>query len=186
MNNLSKRIKLLQKLNKDKKLHKFLNKVENRLYFTLRLRNCVYTAGCGGSHGSGAEHLTGELVGRFKRNRKAFNSECLSGASAGVITAIVNDYGFKFSISRQLEGKAKSLDVFICFSTSGNSPNIVEALKWCKKNNRVSFAFLGKTGGKAKHLATYSYIVPSNDTAFIQEIHLAMLHMLMERLENET
>lgn len=179
---MKERIKLLQKVNKDPKFWKFIDLCVIKIRSINALTATAFIAGCGGSH-SDADHFAGELLGRYKKNRHPYRAECLSGASSGVITCIANDFGFEHIISRQLQAKAAYSDGLFVFSTSGNSPSIINALQESQNQKIISLAFLGKGGGKAKKLADAYYIVPSNNTAHVQEIHTIMMHEIMERLE---
>jgi D-sedoheptulose 7-phosphate isomerase len=179
---IEKRIQLLKKVQTDEKFVSFFNDVLELLWIKCRLKQPIYVAGNGGS-ATHAQHLSGELIGRFKKNRGPYNVECLN-SDIGAITCIANDFGYEQIFKRQLQAKAKTNDVFVAFTTSGNSANIVEALKYCNRHGIVSIVFTGSNGGKANLLATYSYVVPSKSTALIQDIHHIIIHMLCEKLED--
>lgn len=143
----------------------------------------VLTAGNGGS-AADALHLAEELVGRFHKERRSLGAVCLS-ADPTLLTCIGNDYGFEHLFSRQVEGLGKSGDVLVIFSTSGNSPNLVLALKTAKSLGISTVAVLGKDGGQSKGLADHEIIVPSSETARIQVIHTFILHSWLEIIERE-
>lgn len=139
-----------------------------------------------GNGGSAAEcgHLVGELLGRYKSNRKPYAAVNLCDPS--VITCIANDFGYKYVFSRQIEGfrDAGLRDVVVvAFSTSGNSKNIVEALKYSKAHNIPSFLFTGEKPGKASKYASHIVSTPHPEVAVIQEGHLSFIHQLCDRLE---
>jgi D-sedoheptulose 7-phosphate isomerase len=141
----------------------------------------LYIAGNGGS-AADAQHLAAEFVSKFSRPRGPLPSEALT-VDSSVVTAIANDYGYEKIFSRQLEAKATSKDVFLGLSTSGSSPNIIEALKVCKAMNIKSIVFTGYKGGNSKELADYCIMVPGKSTALIQELHVVLYHTLCETVE---
>ena len=141
----------------------------------------VLTAGNGGS-AADALHMAEELVGRFHKERRSLGAVCLS-ADPTLLTCIGNDYGFDRLFSRQMEGLGKPSDVLVIFSTSGNSQNLVQALKTAQTLGITSVAVLGKDGGQSKGLAEYEIIVPSSVTARIQEVHTFILHSWLEMIE---
>ncbi len=143
----------------------------------------VLLAGNGGS-ASQATHIAAEFTGRYKLERKSLPGISLS-SDLSAITAIANDYGYEFVFSRQLEGIGAKGDVFIGLSTSGNSPNIISALRAAKKSGIKTISLIGKNGGKMKGMADIDIIVPSDNTPRIQECHLMMMHIICEAVENK-
>lgn len=139
----------------------------------------VILCGNGGS-ASDALHIAGEMLGRFKQERGAIPAIVLN-ADVATMTAISNDYGFEDVFKRQLMGLMGPKDVFVAISTSGNSKNVLAAIKWARK----TIALLGKDGGDIRFYADISIIVPSNDTARIQESHITIGHILCELVEME-
>ena len=137
--------------------------------------------GNGGS-ASDAQHLATELTVRFKKNRKALAAISLA-TDTSAITAIGNDFGFEKIFSRQIEAIAKNGDIAIAISTSGNSENIIQALKVCKKIKVISFAFLGNEGGKAKKYANYPIIFPKASTSITQSMQITVGQVFCEYLE---
>jgi len=138
---------------------------------------------CGnGGSSAEAQHLTGELVGRYKENRAPFAAITLS-ADAAVLTCIGNDYCYEDIFSRQVEALGRPGDLLIAFTTSGKSPNVLKALETANKLGIESVAFLGRDGGSAALLATCSLIVGHMDTARIQEGHQFLMHSLMDQIE---
>jgi len=142
----------------------------------------LYTCGNGGSAAE-AMHMSEELCGRYKDNRKALNSVCLN-SDATLLTCVANDFGYAKIFSRQLEAHGKKGDALIVFSTSGNSENQIEAIKKAKELSITTILIGGKGGGACKELADISLIVPSNVTARIQEVHSFILHNFVEIVEN--
>ena len=141
----------------------------------------LYIAGNGGS-AADAQHLAAEFVSKLAKERGPLPAEALTTDSS-IITAIGNDYGFNKIFSRQLLGKAKSEDIFLAISTSGQSPNILEALKECKSIGVKSILFTGRDGGQAKELADYCLTVPGALTSTIQELHILLAHSLCQCVE---
>ncbi len=141
----------------------------------------LLTAGNGGS-AADALHLAEELVGRFDKDRASLPAIALC-ADASLLTCIANDFGFDRVFSRQIEGLGRKSDVLVVFSTSGNSANIVAALRAAKSRQLQTIAVLGKHGGAAKGLADHELIVPSEVTARIQEVHTFILHSWLALLE---
>jgi len=147
----------------------------------LRSGGKILIAGNGGS-AADAQHFAAELVGRYKLERKAYPAIALT-TDTSVITAWSNDYDFAAIFSRQLEALGKAGDLFCGISTSGNSLNIVNAVKTAKKLGVSSICLLGNGGGALKDLADLSVIVPSNNTPRIQEIHIILIHAICEEVE---
>jgi len=143
----------------------------------------VFTCGNGGSAAM-AQHFTSELVGRFQRERRSLPSVCFN-SDTSVLTCLVNDYGIEAMFRRQVEGLMRPGDVLLCFSTSGNSANVVAALEKARELGHTSVALLGKDGGRTKGLATWELIVPEQETALIQEAHLAIVHYVCARIDAE-
>lgn len=142
----------------------------------------VYIAGNGGSH-CDALHFAEEFTGRYRGDRKALPAMALGEASHS--TCVSNDYGFDFVFSRQLEAFGKKGDVFIALSTSGNSKNLITANATAKELGLSTFALLGKGGGELKDLADHNIMVPGDTSDRIQEIHMMILHIVIEAVERE-
>jgi phosphoheptose isomerase len=147
----------------------------------LRSGGKVLTCGNGGS-ATDASHMAEELVGRYKGERRSLPAVSLA-ADPALITCIANDFGYEYIFSRQIEGLAQPGDVVISFSTSGNSPNSLNALKAARQIGVISVAVLGKRGGLMAGKADHEIIVPSNTTARIQEVHTLILHSWLELIE---
>lgn len=141
----------------------------------------VFFAGNGGS-AADSQHLAAELVSKFYLEREGLAAEALS-VNTSVLTAIGNDYGFERVFARQLEANAKRGDVFVGITTSGNSKNIVEAVKECKKKGVITVLFSGGKGGVLKDMCDFTILAPSNDTPRIQECHIIIGHIICEIVE---
>jgi D-sedoheptulose 7-phosphate isomerase len=139
--------------------------------------------GNGGS-AADAQHIAGELVNRFLKNRKALPAVALS-TDGGVLTCIANDTGFENVFARQIEAHGRAGDVCLAISTSGQSPNIVVACKQARSQGIKVVALLGRGGGPVAALCDLALIVPSDDTQRIQETHNLLGHILCELIEAE-
>jgi len=148
---------------------------------TLKNGGKILACGNGGS-AADAMHLAEELIGRYRGNRISLPGIALN-ADSTAITCIANDFGFDEIFSRQVEGLGKPGDMLVCFTTSGNSTNILRALDAAKKLGVKTVMFTGKDGGKGKGKADFEIIVPGTDTARIQEAHTLLMHALLERVE---
>lgn len=158
-----------------------LHAASDRCLEALRGGGKLLLCGNGGS-ASQAQHLTGELVGRYKNDRAPLAALTLS-ADPTVLTCIGNDYHFDEIFSRPLKALGRPGDVLIVFSTSGRSPNVLEAMKSARGIGMTSVAFLGRDGGEALPLADYALVVEHQDTARIQEGHEFLLHCFMDLIE---
>ena len=121
---------------------------------------------------------------RYRSDRRSLPAVSLS-ADPALITCIANDFGYENIFSRQIQGLAQAGDVVIAFSTSGNSPNTLNALEAARYGGAISIAVLGKQGGLMAGKADHEIIVPSNTTARIQEVHTLILHSWLELIEAE-
>lgn len=143
----------------------------------------LFWCGNGGS-AADSQHLAAELVGRFKKNRRALRSVALT-TDTSVLTCVANDYSYDDIFARQVEALGRKGDVLIGISTSGNSANVLRAFKAAKELGLTTVALLGKGGGPAKDLADHAIVVPSDTTARIQETHIFIGHILCELIERE-
>ncbi len=143
--------------------------------------NKVILFGNGGS-AADAQHIAGEIVGRFKRERRALPAIALT-TDTSILTAVGNDYGFERIFERQVEALCMPGDIAIGISTSGNSPNVIRGLMKAHDLGATTIAFTGRDGGKLVDIAHYSFVVPSYDTARIQECHITLAHVLCEIID---
>ena len=148
---------------------------------SLKNGNKIMTCGNGGS-ASQAMHFSGELVGKFLVDRKPLASVCLNSDIVNM-TAMGNDYGYEQIYRRQVEGIGKKGDVLVCFTTSGNSENLLRAVKNIKDIKVINL--LGSGGGKMKGTGDVDIIVNSEQVPRIQECHLLILHILAKLIEDE-
>ena len=147
----------------------------------IRGGNVVFTCGNGGS-AADAQHIAGELVGRFRRKVKGYKAFALT-TNSSIVTAIANDYSYEEIFSRQLESRAQSGDILLALSTSGMSPNVVKAAEVANELGLTSLAFVGKKGGRLAEVSNIALIVPDEDFARIQEVHMTLGHILCGLVE---
>jgi len=164
----------------------FLKKIEgisSILIFTIKNGGKIIFFGNGGS-AADAQHLAAELLGKFKLEREPLPAVSLT-TNTSLLTAISNDYSFDLVFSRQIKGIGNPKDLAFGISTSGNSKNVILGIEMAKKIGMKTVALLGKDGGEIKNIVDYSIIVPSFDTARIQEVHIMIGHILCEIVEKE-
>ncbi len=147
----------------------------------LKNGNKILICGNGGS-AADSQHFAAEIVGRFEKERKGYPAIALT-TDTSALTAIGNDYGFDKIFSRQVEALGEKGDILIGISTSGNSQNVIEAVKVAKQMGLFTVGFLGKDGGKLKDLVDYPFIVKHESTARIQEVHLTLEHTLCKIID---
>ena len=169
-------------LEKTKKSSEDIEIIAEKFFKCIKNGGTIFWCGNGGS-ASDSQHLAAELVGRFKLDRDPINSIALT-TDTSIITSIANDYSYKEIFSRQLKAIGKKGDILVVISTSGNSDNILKVLEQSNLLKINSVGFLGKDGGKAKELVDHKIIIPSFETARIQECHIFIGHLLIDLLEN--
>jgi len=143
----------------------------------------ILICGNGGS-AADSQHFAAELVGRFKKDRKPLPAIALT-TDTSILTAWSNDYSFDTVFSRQIQALGNKNDVLFAITTSGNSKNIIEAVKIAKEMGIFTISLTGNNGGRIKEIADISIIVPSSDTARIQQAHSVIIHILCNIIENE-
>jgi len=155
--------------------------IAERYTAALRGGGTLFFAGNGGS-AADAQHLAAEYVVRYQSNRPALRAVALTTDSS-LLTACANDMGFDEVFARQVEALGRPGDVLSLHSTSGESPNVIRGAQSAKARGVAVVALLGESGGQLKELADIALVVPSDDTARIQEIHLAVEHLVCEMVE---
>lgn len=140
----------------------------------------VLSCGNGGSM-CDAMHFAEELTGRFRKDRPALAALAISDPSH--LTCVANDFGYDKVFSRAVEGWGKKDDVLLAISTSGNSPNIIEAVKAAKLHGMKVIGLLGKGGGKLAGEVDYPFVIDSDVSDRIQEMHIKLIHMFIEGIE---
>lgn len=147
----------------------------------LRQGNKLLFAGNGGS-AADSQHLAGELVSRFHYDRPGLPAFALTTDSS-VLTSISNDYGYQRLFARQIEAVGTAGDIFFAISTSGNSPNIIEAVNTARQKKLIAVGLTGKGGGALADLCDHTLRVPSDSTPRIQEGHILMGHIICQMIE---
>jgi D-sedoheptulose 7-phosphate isomerase len=140
----------------------------------------VFSCGNGGSM-CDAMHFAEELTGRFRKERRPLGAMAISDSSH--ISCVANDYGYDFIFSKYLEAWGNKGDVLLAISTSGNSPNVINAVNVAKAKGMKVVGLLGKGGGKMKDMVDVALIVDSNISDRIQEIHIKCIHIMIEGIE---
>ncbi|MFV0577703.1 MAG: D-sedoheptulose 7-phosphate isomerase [Fusobacterium ulcerans] len=171
---------LLENFIKEEEKRKETEKVAEALAEVFNNGNKVLICGNGGSN-CDALHFAEEFTGRFRGDRRALPTIAISESSH--ITCVGNDYGFDYVFSRGVEAYGKSGDMFIGISTSGNSGNVIKAVEAAKKIGMKTCVLLGKDGGKLKGMCDYEFIIPGKTSDRVQEIHMMILHIIIEGVE---
>jgi D-sedoheptulose 7-phosphate isomerase len=183
--------KFKKQINENIDIHKELIKMSkdilvviNEIKKNIKKGGKIFFCGNGGS-AADAQHLAAEFIVRLRPhiNRSPLPAITLA-QDTSTLTACGNDYSFDDIFLRPFKALAKKNDILVCISTSGNSKNILKVLREAKSLKIYSICLLGKGGGKAKKLANKSLIVPSNNTARIQECHIFLGHFILENVEN--
>jgi len=156
--------------------------IADRYEVALRGGGTLFFAGNGGS-AADAQHLATEYVVRYQTTRPAMRAIALT-TDTSLLTACANDLGFDEVFSRQVEALAEPGDLLVLHSTSGESPNVIRAAQAAKARGVTVVAFLGKSGGQLKELADVALVIPADDTARIQELHLAIEHVICDLVED--
>ena len=149
---------------------------------TLKASNKILLFGNGGSAGD-AQHIAAELTGRYKTERRGLPAIALT-TDTSALTAIGNDYGYDRIFDRQVEAIGSDGDLLIGISTSGNSRNVLRALAYGKDNGMNTIGMSGKGGGDMRPLCDINLIIPADDTARIQEMHILIGHILCGIIDN--
>ncbi len=147
----------------------------------LQQNGTVYICGNGGS-AADAQHIAGELVGRFRRERKALPAVAFS-TDTSVLTCIANDYAYERVFARQAEALVRKNDVLWAFSTSGTSANVIEAVKIAGAKGAMVIAFTGKANSELEQMADICFCADSESTARSQEIHQLAYHLICDLVE---
>ena len=143
--------------------------------------NRIFVCGNGGS-AADAQHFAAELIGRFEKERRPFPAVALT-TDTSILTAVANDYAFASVFDRQLGGLAGRGDALVGISTSGNSANIISAMELAGRLGLERVALCGRGGGRLRELADHAIVVPSDNTARIQEAHILVLHYFAAVIE---
>jgi D-sedoheptulose 7-phosphate isomerase len=164
-----------------RELPAMLERIVQAVHQCLRSGGKILACGNGGS-ASDAQHLVAELVGRYREERRALPALTLT-ADAATLTALGNDYGFERVFARQVEALARAGDLLMAISTSGNSPNVLQAVKAARGLGCTVVALTGTHGGQLAAETDLLIKAPSSTVARIQEVHALCIHVICERLD---
>jgi D-sedoheptulose 7-phosphate isomerase len=182
-NHIQDSIDTKNKLLADKEVCETIAKVSQLCIDAYKKGNKTLIAGNGGS-AADAQHIAGEFVSRFYFDRPGLASIALT-TDTSILTAIGNDYGYEKLFSRQVQANGVKGDIFIGISTSGNSKNILEALKECKEKGIITVGLTGESGATMAEECDYCIKVPSKSTPRIQESHILIGHIICAIVEEE-
>lgn len=180
---LNESIELHQKIVNDKTYTETIAKIARLVTDAVKSGSKVLLCGNGGS-AADAQHIAAEFVNRFYINRAPYAAVALT-TDTSIITSIANDFSYEEIFSKQVQAIGKKGDVLIAISTSGTAKNVNLAVKEAKEMGITSISFTGKDGGTLKDLCDINFIVPTNDTPRIQEIHITAAHIICEIMEAE-
>lgn len=180
---INESIRNFSNISNDEHMISLIEQISDIIITALDNENKLLLCGNGGS-AADAQHIAAELSGRFEMDRKALNAQALH-VNSSYLTAVANDYGFEDVYSRMIEASAKSGDVLIALSTSGNSKNVINAIKKANQMQMVTIGFSGNDGGNMKDLCKYNLIIPSDNTARIQEAHILVGHIICKLIEQK-
>jgi len=166
------------------KLSEKIEESINEIIKCFKRGNKIIIFGNGGS-AADAQHIVAEFIGRFQKERKSLPAISLTTDSS-IITSLANDYSYNIVFSRQCESLVSKEDVVIGISTSGKSKNVEEGIKTAKKKGAITIGLLGGDGGTIKDFTDISIIVPSTNTARIQEVHRVIYHIICDIVEKES
>ena len=138
----------------------------------------VYILLCGnGGSAADAQHLAAEFVNRFLIDRRPLPAVALS-TDTSILTAVGNDFGFELVFAKQVQALGRPGDVLMAMSTSGNSPNVLSALRAGRESGMITLGLTGEGGGKMRGMCDHLLAVPSSQTPLIQEVHITIGHLL--------
>lgn len=160
-----------------------ITKIASKITTVFSTGSRILLCGNGGS-AADAQHVAAELVGRFESERAALPAIALT-TNTSILTAVSNDYSFDQIFARQVQAFAAPGDVVAGISTSGNSTNVLCAMNAARKQGCFTIGFTGQSGGKLKDLVDICLLVPSDNTARIQEAHLLVWHIVCKLVEQE-
>jgi len=182
INKLQASMAVKEAICQDEPLLNTIRVVADIITHSLQTDHKILFCGNGGS-AADAQHLAAEFSGRFYKDRQPLYAEALH-CNSSYMTAVGNDYGYDQVYARILKGSGRPGDVLVAISTSGNSVNILEAIKVAKEQGMIVVSMTGSTGGKMKEGSDYLINIPSTDTPRIQEAHITVGHIICEIVEN--
>ena len=177
---LEERLRIIPPLLEQCKGMPQIEQAANTIFHALQDGHRLTACGNGGNFAN-ADHLIGEFIGRFRWNRKAYPAFAMTGGS--LFTAIANDYGFDQVYARQVSGMLQASDVLVGYSTSGNSVNVIEAVRVARQMGVKTIGFSGDKG-KLKEEVEIAIAIPSDHGPAIEEMHYIVTHMICEMAED--
>ena len=153
----------------------------DRIISALQKNNKILICGNGGS-AADAQHFSSELICKYEKKRKSLPALSLS-TDPSTVTAISNDYGYKYLFSRQIEGLGNKGDILILITTSGNSENLIEAAKTARSKSIIICGLLGRDGGAIKNFLDFDITINNKRTSRIQEMHSLIIHVICKLID---
>ena len=183
INLINESVRTFTNISKDQHQVVLIENITNTILNAFKSDNKLLLCGNGGS-AADAQHIAAELSGRFEIDRKPLNAEALH-VNSSFVTAVANDYGYEEIYSRMVEAIGKNGDILLVLSTSGNSKNIIRAIEKANSKGLITIGFSGNDGGAMQNLCKYNLIIPSDNTARIQEAHILVGHIICKLIEQK-
>ena len=183
INLINQSVRTFTNISKDQHQVVLIENITNTILNAFKSDNKLLLCGNGGS-AADAQHIAAELSGRFEIDRKPLNAEALH-VNSSFVTAVANDYGYEEVYSRMVEAIGKNGDVLLALSTSGNSKNVIRAIEKANSQDLITIGFSGNDGGAMQKLCKYNLIIPSDNTARIQEAHILVGHIICKLIEQK-
>jgi len=160
-----------------------IHQISSTIVQSIILGNKIISAGNGGS-AANAQHITGDIVGRFKEERRGFAAISLT-VEPSVITAVSNDYNYEDVFARQIEGFGTKGDVLIVLSSSAHSKNLVEAVKAANQKGIITIGILGNNGGSLIELLDFAITIPEDESDLAEEFAMSISHIILMIVEKK-
>ena len=183
INLINESVRTFTNISKDQHQVVLIEDITNTILNAFKSDNKLLLCGNGGS-AADAQHIAAELSGRFEIDRKPLNAEALH-VNSSFVTAVANDYGYEKVYSRMVEAIGKNGDILLALSTSGNSKNVIRAIEKANSLGLITIGFSGNDGGAMQNLCKYNLIIPSDNTARIQEAHILVGHIICKLIEQK-
>lgn len=183
INLINESVRTFTNISKDQHQMVLIENITNTILNAFKSDNKLLLCGNGGS-AADAQHIAAELSGRFEIDRKPLSAEALH-VNSSFVTAVANDYGYEEVYSRMVEAIGKNGDILLALSTSGNSKNIIRAIEKANSLGLITIGFSGNDGGAMQNLCKYNLIIPSDNTARIQEAHILVGHIICKLIEQK-
>jgi len=183
INLINESVRTFTNISKDQHQVVLIEDITNTILNAFKSDNKLLLCGNGGS-AADAQHIAAELSGRFEIDRKPLNAEALH-VNSSFVTAVANDYGYEEVYSRMVEAIGKNGDILLALSTSGNSKNVIRAIEKANSLGLITIGFSGNDGGAMQNLCKYNLIIPSDNTARIQEAHILVGHIICKLIEQK-